>query len=254
METSKMSGIAGKVALVTGGTTGIGRATAELLHQQGASVIITGQNPDTLTTARRELPSEVVVLAADARSVADATRLASEVEQRFGRLDILFLNAGIAQLAPFAAVTESFYDEHMNVNVKGVVFTLQKLLPLLGMGASVIVNTSVADQRAAPMMSIYSASKGAVAALVRCLAVELAPRGIRVNSVCPATIVTPIQAKFGLSPEVAAASAQHYTARIPQNRFGSPAEVANAVLFLASPAASYITGVELPVDGGLSIT
>ena len=254
MKSSESAGIAGKVALVTGGTTGIGRATAELLHGQGARVIITGQNPDTLAAARRELPSEISVLQADARSLADATRLAAEVEQRFGKLDILFLNAGIAQLAPFAEVSESFYDEHMNVNVKGVVFTLQKLLPLLGTGASVIVNTSVADQRGAPMMSIYSASKGAVAALVRCLAVELAPRGIRVNSVCPATIVTPIQGKFGLPPEVAATTAKHYTARIPQGRFGNPEEVANAVLFLASPLASYITGVELPVDGGLSIT
>jgi len=254
MKTAEINGVSGKIALVTGGTTGIGRATAELLYQKGARVIITGQNPDTLAAARRELPPEIAVLQADARSVADAERLAGEVEQRFGKLDILFLNAGIAQLAPFAAVSETFYDEHMNVNVKGVVFTLQKLLPLLGSGASVVVNTSVADQRGAPMMSIYSASKGAVAALVRCLAVELAPRGIRVNSVCPATIVTPIQAKFGLPPEVAAASAKHYTARIPQNRFGSAEEVANAVLFLASPAASYITGVELPVDGGLSIT
>ncbi|HEY0468819.1 MAG TPA: SDR family oxidoreductase [Polyangiaceae bacterium] len=254
METTEMDGVSGKLALVTGGTTGIGRATAELLYRKGARVIITGQNPDTLAAARRELPTEIAVLQADARSVSDAERLASEVEQRFGRLDILFLNAGIAQLAPFAAVTESFYDEHMNVNVKGVVFTLQKLLPLLGNGASIIVNTSVADQRGTPMMSIYSATKGAVAALVRCLAVELAPRGIRVNSVSPATIVTPIQAKFGLPAEVAAASAMHYTARIPQNRFGNAEEVASAVLFLASAAASYITGVELPVDGGFSIS
>jgi NAD(P)-dependent dehydrogenase (short-subunit alcohol dehydrogenase family) len=254
METTQNSGVLGKCALVTGGTTGIGRATAELLHRQGARVIVTGRNADTLAQARRELPSEIAVLEADARSVPAAEQLAHEVEQRFGKLDILFLNAGIAQLAPFAAVTESFYDEHMNVNVKGVVFTLQKLLPLLGSGASVIVNTSVADQRGAPTMSIYSASKGAVAALVRCLAVELAPRGIRVNSVCPATILTPIQAKFELPPDVAAASAKHYAARIPQGRFGNAEEVASAVLFLASPAASYITGVELPVDGGLSIT
>jgi NAD(P)-dependent dehydrogenase (short-subunit alcohol dehydrogenase family) len=254
MKTAEINGVSGKIALVTGGTTGIGRATAELLHRKGARVIVTGQNPDTLSAARRELPAEIAVLQADARSVADAEGLASEVEQRFGKLDILFLNAGIAQLSPFAAVTESSYDEHMNVNVKGVVFTLQKLLPLLVSGASVVVNTSVADQRGTPMLSIYSASKGAVAALVRCLAVELAPRGIRVNSVCPATIATPIQAKFGLPPEVAEASAKHYTARIPQNRFGGAEEVANAVLFLASPAASYITGVELPVDGGLSIT
>jgi NAD(P)-dependent dehydrogenase (short-subunit alcohol dehydrogenase family) len=254
MDNIEIDGVSAKFALVTGGTTGIGRATAELLHRKGARVIITGQNADTLAAARRELPSEIVVLQADARSVSDAERLAKEVMERFGKLDILFLNAGIAQLAPFEAVTESFYDEHMNVNVKGVVFTLQKLLPLLGSGASVIVNTSVADQRGAPMMSMYSASKGAVAALVRCLAVELAPRGIRVNSVCPATIVTAIQAKFGLPPEVAAASAKHYAARIPQGRFGNAEEVAHAVSFLASPAASYITGVELPVDGGLSIT
>jgi NAD(P)-dependent dehydrogenase (short-subunit alcohol dehydrogenase family) len=254
MENAEMIGVSGKIALVTGGTTGIGRATAELLHRKGARVVVTGQNADTLSTARRELPPEITVLQADARSVPDAERVANEVQQRFGKLDILFLNAGIAQLAPIDAVTESFYDEHMNVNVKGVVFQLQKLLPLLGTGASVIVNTSVADRLGAPMMSIYSATKGAVSALVRSLAVELAPRGIRINSVCPATILTPIQAKFGLAPDVAAATAKHYTARIPQGRFGNAEEVANAVLFLASPAASYITGVELPVDGGLSIS
>ena len=211
------------------------------------------RHPDTLSAARRELPQEIAVLAADARSLADSARLAQEVEQRFGTLDILFLNAGIAQLAPFEAVSESFYDEHMNVNVKGVVFTLQGLLPLLRSGSSVVVNTSVADQKGVAMMSIYSATKGAVAALVRALAVELAPRGIRVNSVCPASILTPIQAKFGLPPEVAAASAQHYTQRIPLGRFGSAEEVARTVLFLASPAASYLTGVEIPVDGGLAI-
>jgi NAD(P)-dependent dehydrogenase (short-subunit alcohol dehydrogenase family) len=142
----------------------------------------------------------------------------------------------------------------MDVNVKGVVFTLQKLLPLLRPGASIIVNTSVADQRAAPGVSIYSASKGAVAALVRALAVELAPRGVRVNSICPATILTPIQQKFGLPADVAQATAQKYTARIPLGRFGAAAEVARAVLFLASPAASYVTGTELVVDGGLAIT
>jgi NAD(P)-dependent dehydrogenase (short-subunit alcohol dehydrogenase family) len=253
MNIEKNQGISGKTALITGGTTGIGRATAELLHSAGARVAITGRNPDTLAAARRELPADIAVLEADARSLSDATRLAGEVEQRFGKLDILFLNAGIAQLAPFEAVTEAFYDEHMNVNVKGVIFTLQKLLPLLGQGSSVIVNTSVADQKGAAMMSIYSASKGAVAALVRTLAVELAPRGIRVNSVSPATILTPIQAKFGLPPEVAAASAKHYAARIPLGRFGAAEEVAQMVLFLASGGASYITGVEIPVDGGLSI-
>ncbi len=245
---------AGKFALVTGGTTGIGRATAELLHAAGARVAITGQNSETLAAAARELPSDVLVLRSDARSLTDATELSNQVQRHFGKLDVLFLNAGIAQLAPFEAVDEAFYQEHMDVNVKGVVFTLQRLLPLLGQGASVIVNTSVADQRAAPGLSIYSATKGAVAALVRALAVELAPRGVRVNSVCPATILTPIQAKFGLPADIAQAVAQKYTARIPLARFGAAVEVARAVLFLASPAASYVTGAELVVDGGLAIT
>jgi NAD(P)-dependent dehydrogenase (short-subunit alcohol dehydrogenase family) len=251
MNTNEFSG---KIALITGGTTGIGRATAELLQAAGARVAITGQNPDTLAAAARELPRDVVVLRSDSRSLADASELGAQVQQRFGKLDILFLNAGIAQLAPFEAVTEAFYEEHMDVNVKGVVFTLQKLLPLLAPGASVIVNTSVADQRAAPGLSIYSASKGAVAALVRALAVELAPRGVRINSVCPATILTPIQQKFGLPADVAQAVAHKYTARIPLGRYGDAVEVARAVLFLASASASYITGTELVVDGGLAIT
>lgn len=254
MKPSSSKDFQGKTALITGGTTGIGRATAELLHAAGARVLITGRNPETLAAAERELPPEVVVLKADARSLEDATSLAQDVERRFGTLDVLFLNAGIAQLAPFADVDEAFYDEHMDVNVKGVVFTLQKLLPLLAKGASVIVNTSVADQRGAPGLSIYSASKGAVAALVRTLAVELAPRGVRVNSVSPATIATPIQQKFGLPPDVAQAVAQQYTARIPLARFGAAEEVARAVMFLASSDASYVTGVELQVDGGLSVT
>lgn len=254
MESGTTGEFAGKVAVITGGTTGIGRATAELLHRAGARVAITGQNADTLASARRELPADVLVLRADARSVTDATELARQVGERFGKVDVLFLNAGIAQLAPFESVDEAFYEEHMDVNVKGVVFTLQKLLPLLVTGASVIVNTSVADMRAAPGMSIYSATKGAVAALVRCLAVELAGRGIRVNSICPATILTPIQQKFGLPPDVAQAVAHKYTARIPLGRFGAAEEVARAVSFLASPAASFVNGVELIVDGGLAVT
>jgi len=254
MESGNVGEFSGKVAVITGGTTGIGRATAELLHRAGARVAITGQNIDTLASARRELPSDVLVLRADARSVTDATELSRQVEERFGKVDVLFLNAGIAQLSPFESVDEAFYEEHMDVNVKGVVFTLQKLLPLLENGASVIVNTSVADMRGAPGMSIYSATKGAVAALVRCLAVELSGRGIRVNSVCPATILTPIQQKFGLPPQVAQAAAQKYTARIPLGRFGAAEEVARAVSFLASPAASFVNGVELIVDGGLAVT
>ncbi len=242
----------GKTALVTGGTTGIGRATAELFLAAGANVAVTGNNPESLELARRELSPEVLVLRADARSVDDAERVASAVEERWGKLDVLFLNAGIAKLAPFEAVDESFYAEHMDVNVKGVVFTLQKSLRLLSKGASVIVNTSVSSIRGTANLSVYSATKGAVAALVRVLALELAPKGIRVNSVAPATIHTEVQRKFGLPQEMLSAVERELSKKIPLGRYGESAEIASAVLFLASPAASFITGVELPIDGGLS--
>ena len=240
-------------ALITGGTTGIGRATAELFHAAGAKVIVTGQNPATLEQAKRELPSSVIVIAADASSIADSDRLAQETKQQVGQLDVLFLNAGIAGLRPFEAVDEAFYEQHMNINVKGVIFTLQKLLPLLRPFASVIVNTSVADEKGAPMLSIYSATKGAIAALVRSLAVEFAPRQVRVNSISPGTTMTPIQAKFGLPPDVAAQVKLDYESKIPLGRFGEAMEVANVALFLASRASSYITGTEIQVDGGLHV-
>jgi NAD(P)-dependent dehydrogenase (short-subunit alcohol dehydrogenase family) len=248
-----MRTLEGKTALVTGGTTGIGRATAELFHAEGAQVAITGLNRETLEQARRELPAEVEVLRADARSVADASRVASELALMFGGLDIVFLNAGIAKLAPFEAVDEAFYDEHMDVNVKGLVFSLQRLLPQLRPGGSVIINTSIANQKGSPNMTIYAASKGAVAALVPSLAMELADRGIRVNAISPGPTQTPIQRKFGLPPEVHSAMQAHMESKIPLKRIGLPNDVAQVALFLASPASAFITGVEIPVDGGLRV-
>jgi NAD(P)-dependent dehydrogenase (short-subunit alcohol dehydrogenase family) len=244
----------GKVALVTGGTTGIGRAAAELLHRAGAHVVITGQDPDTLERARRELGPAYLVVRADARSIEDAARLGQTIHERFGGLDVAFLNAGIARLAPFEAVDEAFYSDHLDTNLKGVFFTLQKILPLLRAGSSVIVNTSVAALKAAPHLSVYAAAKGAVSSLVRTLAVELAPRGVRINAIAPATIRTPIQAKFGLSPEVMESVAREYTGKIPLGRFGEAREVAELALFLAGPRASYINGTEIAVDGGLLAT
>ena len=171
---------AGKAVLITGGTSGIGRAAAELFHAAGARVIVTGRDPASLEAARRELPAAIQIVAADARSIDDATRLARVVAEDLGHLDVVFLNAGIARLAPFEAVDEAFYADHMDINVKGVVFTLQKVLPLMREGGSVIVTTSVADAKGSPNLSIYAASKGAVLALVRTLAVELGPRRSRV--------------------------------------------------------------------------
>jgi NAD(P)-dependent dehydrogenase (short-subunit alcohol dehydrogenase family) len=248
-----MSTLEGKLALVTGGTTGIGLASARAFHAAGARVIVTGSNPASIAAARAELPADVAIVRADARRLADITALAAEVERKLGALDVLFLNAGIAKFAPLAAVDEAFYDDVMAVNVKGVVFTLQKLLPLLRPGASVLINTSVVDTKGVPNASVYSASKGALSALVRSLAVELADRQIRVNAVSPGPITTPIYGKLGLPKDAVDAFADGMTARVPLRRFGVADEVAKTALFLASPAASYVTGAELSVDGGLAI-
>lgn len=246
-----MSTLEGKIALVTGGTTGIGLATARVFRDAGARVVVTGNNPDTLQAARGALPEDVVVLRADARSIDDASRVADEIRTRFGGLDVVFLNAGVAQFAPLEAVDERSYDTMFDVNVKGVLFTLQKVLPLLRQGASVLVNTSIVAQKGVPNASVYSATKGAVAALVRALAAELAPRGVRVNAISPGPIETPIYAKFGMPKEALTAFQADMATKVPLKRWGGAEEVARTALFLASPAASYITGTELPVDGGV---
>lgn len=246
--------LAGKVVLITGGSTGIGLASALLFQREGARVIITGQNADNLTAARAALGESAVVLKADSRIVADHARVADEIRTRFGGLDVAFLNAGVARFAPIEGGDEAFYDDLMAVNVKGVVFGVQALSPLLRTGASVIVTTSVVANKGIPNASIYSATKGAVLALVRSLAVELAPRNIRVNSLSPGPIDTPIYGKLGLPPEAVAGFRASMTAQVPLRRFGTGDEVAQAALFLAGPGASYVTGIELVVDGGFSIS
>ncbi len=253
-QAGNVSNFSGKVVLVTGGTSGIGRAAAELFHAAGAHVVVTGQSAESVRRAESELPAGVTVLQSDARRVDAAAELARVIEATFGRLDVVLLNAGIAQLAPLEHVDEAHYDEHMDVNVKGVVFTLQKVLPLLSRGASVIVTSSVAALQGAPNMSIYAASKAAVSGLVRTLAVELAPRGIRINSVIPGPTHTRIQEKFGLPADVREAAERSFAGRIPLGRFGEAQEVAQVLFFLASPGASYVSGAELSVDGGLAAT
>ena len=243
----------GKIALVTGGTTGIGLAAAQLFIQEGAKVIITGQNPETLAAAHKLLGDHAVVIKADARSVADADRLGEEIKRRFGGLDVAFLNAGVARFAPIEAGDEAFYDDLMDTNVKGIVFTMRAISPLLRTGASVIVTTSVVDTKGIANASIYSATKGALSALVRSLAVELAPRGIRVNAVSPGPIATPIYGKLGFPADALKGFEDSMTSQVPLKRFGSSEEVARTALFLAGPGAAYVNGIELPVDGGLGI-
>lgn len=252
--TNSKRNLAGKTALVTGGTTGIGRASALAFYDAGARVTLTGVDARRVEALGRELPEGVFALRADTRRAEDTERLARHVADQYGGLDVLFLNAGVAALAPLEGLSDAHYDDQMDINVKGALFTLQRLAPLLRPGASVIFNTSVANTLGVAAFSTYSASKGALAALVPSLAVELGPRQIRVNAISPGVVRTAIQGKFGLPPELQAAVDQKFLARIPLGRFGEAEEVAELALFLASPAASYINGSEIRVDGGLAIS
>ena len=209
-------------------------------------------NPETLAAAQRSLPSEVIILKADARSLGDATRVADELKQRFGRVDFAYLNAGVSRMLPLEAIDEAFFDEHFDVNVKGQLFTLQQILPLLTNGGSVLFTTAVGAEKGLPNYSVASATRGATAALVPALAAELAPRGIRVNAIRPGPIDTPAMGKLGLPAEAIAGFREMIPQRVPLGRMGTPEEVADVVAFLASSAARYITGTTIDVDGGMS--
>lgn len=239
------------VALVTGGTTGIGFATAQLLQARGYDVLVTGSNSATLAVAKANLPKEVVVFKADARSLQDADRLAEELKQRFGKVDFAYLNAGVSRMLPIEAVDEAFFDDHFDTNVKGQFFTLQRILPLLAAGGSILFTTSVGAVQGVPNYAVALATKGATAAFVPALAAELAPRGIRVNAIRPGPIDTPAFDKLGLPDEAIAGFRQMIPGRVPLARFGTAEEVAEVAAFLASPAARYITGTTVDVDGGM---
>ncbi|WP_432937043.1 SDR family oxidoreductase [Kribbella sp. CA-253562] len=236
-------------ALITGGTTGIGRATAELLHARGYQVAVTGQNPESLARARRELPGDVLVLRSDARLLADADVLAATVSERFERLDLLFLNAGIFRPAPVADVTEESFDEQVGVNFKGQYFALQKALPLMNDGGSIVFTVGIGARRGSPGATVGAATRGALLAMLPSLALELAPRRIRVNAVSPGATDTPLFDKLG----VPRSGRDAMRANIPFERFGSSQEVAEVVAFLGSEAAAYLTGQDVVVAGGYGL-
>jgi NAD(P)-dependent dehydrogenase (short-subunit alcohol dehydrogenase family) len=243
--------LTGKVAVVTGGNSGIGLATAKRFREEGAKVAITGRDQKTLDEAVKTIGGDVIAVQADVSKLGDLDKFYKIVADKFGKIDIVFANAGIAKFAPFADSTEALFDETFDINVKGVYFTIQKALPLLNEGASIIINSSVVNETGPHSASIYSATKAAVRSFARTLTTELIDRGIRVNVVSPGPITTPIFGRTGLPKEALDEFATTVKAKVPMKRFGEPEEIANTVLFLASPEASYITGVDINVDGGL---
>ncbi len=240
----------GKTALITGGSSGIGLAAARLLQANGARVCVTGTKTDKLDAVRAELGERGLTIRADVSSPADLQRLHRELATAFGALDILFANAGVAYATPIESTDAALFDRLMDVNVKGVFFTIQAMLPLMRAGGSIVLNTSWLNQVGTPGRSLLSASKAAVRSFARSLSAELLPRGIRVNAVSPGSIETPIHRDRFESEDEYRAYVATVGAQVPLGRMGRPEEIAAAVLFLAGEGSSYMLGAEIVVDGG----
>lgn len=247
-----MSRLAGKVAVVTGGNSGIGLATAKLFHAEGAKVAIAGRDQKTLNEAAKAVGEGTLAVRTDVAKLSDIDALIAAVGKQFGKIDVLFANAGVAKFAPVEASAEALFDEQFDINVKGLYFTIQKALPLMKDGGSIILNASVAGQKGTAYATVYAATKAAVRSFARTLTTELVGRGIRVNVVSPGPIETPIFGRTGLPQEQIDQFAKELIGTVPMKRFGQPEEVANTVLFLASKESSYISGQEIFVDGGLA--
>ena len=241
----------GKTVVITGGNSGIGLATAKLFKEDGANVVISGRDQKTLDEAVRTIGKGTLAVKADVSNLGDLDRLYAAVAAKFGKIDALFANAGIAKFSPVSDSNEKLFDDIFDINVKGLYFTVQKAIPFLNDNAGIVLNSSVVNSRGMVGTSVYSASKAAVRSLARTFAAELVDRGIRVNVVSPGPITTPILGRSGLPQEAIDDFAQNVASRVPMKRFGTGEEVGHAALFLASSEASYITGVDLNVDGGM---
>ncbi len=247
-----MGRLENKLAVITGGNSGIGLATAKDFIAEGATVVIAGRSQATLDQAVAELGPRGSAVRADVTNSADLDNLFATVKERYGQIDILFVNAGGTSVNPLEAMSEAQFDHIMGVNFKGAYFTVQKALPLMNEGGSIVLNTSVANSMGMPTLSAYAAAKAALQTMIRTISAEVVDRGIRVNAVSPGPIATPFMERTGMSSEQVEGFAGAVLGQVPMKRFGQPEEIAKAVTFLASGDASYVLGVELVVDGGIS--
>jgi NAD(P)-dependent dehydrogenase (short-subunit alcohol dehydrogenase family) len=245
-----MGQLSNKVAVITGGNSGMGLATAKRFAEEGAQVVITGRRQVELDAAVKEIGPAALGVRGDVSNLKDLDRLYEIVREKHGHIDVLFANAGVAQMSPVGSITEGHFDSIFDINVRGLLFTVQKALPLFKEGGSIIVTSSVGHMRGNAGLSVYAASKAAVRSFVRGWTADLKDRKIRVNCLSPGPIETPIFGKFDLTDEQRKRFTDNIAARVPMGRVGQPAEIASAALFLASDESSFITGIDLCVDGG----
>lgn len=247
-----MSRFSGKTVIVTGATSGMGLDTAKAFLKEGAKVVLTGRSQEKLDALEGQLKGNYLLVKADASSILDSQSMIDKTVEKFGNIDVLFINAGVFAAQPVATFEEELYDNIFDINTKGAFFTSKAAIPYLNKGANIIFNTSVSNVKGMPGVSAYAASKAALRSIVRTLAAELAPERIRVNAVSPGPIETPIWSKTNLTEKEIEGFAAGISSQVPLGRFGKSEEIANSVLFLASQEASFINGIELPVDGGMT--
>jgi NAD(P)-dependent dehydrogenase (short-subunit alcohol dehydrogenase family) len=249
MSTQRFSG---KVAVVTGGNSGIGLGVAKAYAQEGARVAITGRNAKTLEIAAKEIGDGTLAIQSDAGRVAEIEGAMKKINERFGRIDALFVNAGVGKFVPFDQVTEEFFDETVDINLKGVFFTVQKAVPFMPNGSAIVLNASINAHLGMPGTTVYGATKAAVVNMAKTLSADLLEKGIRVNAVSPGPITSALLARDGITTEKLQETKDWIQSQVPLKRFGVPEEIAAAVLYLTAPESAFVLGTELIVDGGMS--